>query len=101
MTHTDKNIKRLIEIRDKAVESEPGEISDNELMDLSHEAVELAESSEIIDQTKYLVLKQLMNHEIRSFKRLIESDMTNEARVENMIFFCVSVITIIHVKLDI
>jgi hypothetical protein len=101
MEQTEQNIKRLIEIRDKAVEAEPKSVSREELMKLSHEAVELAEKSEIIDRSKYDVLKQLMNHEIRSFKRLVESDMSDEARIENLIFFCVSVITIIHGKLDI
>ena len=101
MDQTEDNIRRLIEIRDKAVESEPGAITEKELMELSHEAVSLAEKSEILDQEKHDVLQQLMHHEIRSFKHLIESGMSNEARVENLIFFCVSPITIIHGKLDI
>ena len=101
MNQTEKNIRRLIEIRDLAVESERDSLSGKELMELSHEAVELAENSDIMDVSKYEVLKQLMNHEIRSFKRLMYSDMSNEAHVENLIFFCVSVITILHGKIDI
>jgi len=101
MNQTEKNIRRLIEIRDLAVESERDSLSGKELMELSHEAVELAENSDIMDVSKYEVLKQLMNHEIRSFKRLMDSDMSNEAHVENLIFFCVSVITILHGKIDI
>ncbi|HKL38787.1 MAG TPA: hypothetical protein VJ876_07800 [Bacteroidales bacterium] len=101
MNQTEKNIRRLIEIRDLAVESERDAISGGELMEFSHEAVELAEHSDIIDVSKYDVLKQLMNHEIRSFKRLLESNMSKEAHIENLIFFCVSVITIVHGKIDI
>ncbi|MBS3807566.1 MAG: hypothetical protein KGY60_08695 [Bacteroidales bacterium] len=101
MDQTEKNIRRLTDIRNRAVESEPGSFSEKQLMELSHEAVTLAENSEILDHTKLDVLHQLMNHEIRSFKRLIESNMSNEARVENLIFFCVSVITILHGKIDI
>lgn len=101
MNRTEKHIKRLVEIRDLAVESEPEGLSDDQLKELSHEAVHLAETSQILDQTKPEVLQQLMHHEIRSFTKLIDSDMSKEARVENLIFFCVSVITIIHGKLDI
>ena len=101
MDQTEQNIRRLIQIRNLAVESEPDALTAKQLMELSHEAVSLAENSEILDHTKLEVLQQLMNHEIRSFKHLIESDMSNEARVENLIFFCVSVITIIHGKMDI
>jgi len=101
MDHTEENIRRLISIRNLAVESEPDTLTENELMELSHEAIALAEKSEILDPTKLEVLQQLMNHEVRSFKHLIESDMSNEARVENLIFFCVSVITILHGKIDI
>ncbi len=101
MDQTEQNIKRLIEIRDHAVESEPDTLKKEELLALSREAVELAENSSILDQSKLSLLEQLMNHEIRSFKRLIESNMSNEARVENLIFFCVAVITIIHGKLDV
>jgi len=101
MDQTEKNIRRLISIRNLAVESESDSLTEKELMELSHEALTLAENSGILDQTKLEVLQQLMNHEIRSFKKLIESDMSNEARVENLIFFCVSVITLIHGKIDI
>lgn len=101
MEQTEKNIKRLIEIRDKAVESKDENVSEQEILDLSKEAINLAENSEILDKKKYSVLQQLMEHEIRSFKRLVESNMTPEARIENLIFFCVSVITLIHGKLDI
>jgi len=101
MNQTEKNIRRLIEIRDLAVETERGDLSGEKLMELSHEAVELAENSDIIDVSKHDVLKQLMSHEIKSFKRLLDSDMSDEAHVENLIFFCVSVITIIHGKIDI
>lgn len=101
MDKTHRNIKRLIEIRDQAVQSKDESLSDKELIDFSREAIKLAENSYILDQSKYHVLRQLMNHEIRSFKRLIESDMTVEARIDNLIFFCVSVITLIHGKLDI
>ena len=101
MDQKEENIRRLISIRNLAVESEPDTFTENELMELSHEAIALAENSEILDHTKLEVLQQLMNHEVRSFKRLIEGDMSNEARVENLIFFCVSVITIIHGKIDI
>ncbi len=101
MEQTEKNIKRLIEIRDKAVESKDENVSEQEILDLSKEAINLAENSEILDKKKYSVLQQLMEHEIRSFKRLVESNMTQEARIENLIFFCVSVITLIHGKLDI
>lgn len=101
MDQTEKNIRRLTDIRNRAVESEPGSLSEKQLMELSHEAVTLAENSEILDHTKLDVLHRLMNHEIRSFKHLIESNMSNEARVENLIFFCVSVITILHGKIDI
>lgn len=101
MNRTENNIKKLIEIRDLAVESEQDAISGRELMELSHEAVELAEHSDIMDVSKYEVLKQLMNHEIRSFKRLLESDMSKEAHIENLIFFCVSVVTIVHGKIEI
>ncbi|MFW6100983.1 MAG: hypothetical protein ACOC90_06320, partial [Bacteroidota bacterium] len=64
-------------------------------------ALELAKASEILDQSKYDVLKQLMGYEIRSFTRFLESDMTFKSLVENLIFFCVSIITIIHGKLDV
>jgi len=101
MDQTEKNIKRLIEIRDKAVESKDENVSEQEILNLSKEAIDLAENSEILDKEKYSVLQQLMGHEIRSYKRLVESDMTLEARIENLIFFCVSVITLIHGKLDI
>lgn len=101
MDQTEKNIKRLIEIRDIAVETDDDDITEQELMDLSREAIQLAESSEILDKQKYTVLQQLLGHEIRSYSRLIESNMTIEARIENLIFFCVSVITLIHGKLDI
>lgn len=101
MDQTEKNISRLIDIRNIAVESESGSLAEKQLMELSHEAVTLAENTEILDRSNLEVLQQLMNHEIRSFKHLVESDMSNEARVENLIFFCVSVITIIHGKIDI
>jgi hypothetical protein len=101
MDQTEKNIKRLIEIRDKAVESKDENVSEQEILNLSKEAIDLAENSEILDKEKYSVLQQLMGHEIRSYKRLVESDMTLEARIENLIFFSVSVITLIHGKLDI
>jgi hypothetical protein len=101
MDQTEKNIKRLIQIRDKAVESKDENVSEQEILDLSKEAIDLAENSEILDKEKYSVLQQLMGHEIRSYKRLVESNMTLEARIENLIFFCVSVITLIHGKLDI
>jgi len=101
MDQTENNIERLIEIRDKAVESKDTNVSEQEIMNLSKEAIELAENSEILDKQKYSVLKQLMGHEIRSYKQLIKSNMTLEARIENLIFFCVSVITLIHGKLDI
>jgi len=101
MDQTGKNIERLIKIRDKAVESKDANVSEQEIIDLSNEAIALAENSEILDKQKYSVLRQLMGHEIRSYKKLVESNMTLEARIENLIFFCVSVITIIHGKLDI
>ena len=101
MDQTPENIKRLIEIRDKAIDFKNEEVTEKDLLDLSHEAIQLAENSEILDNTKYEVLKQLMGHEIRAFKRLTESNMTVETRIENLIFFCVSVVTIIHGKLDI
>lgn len=101
MEQTQKNIRRLIEIRDKAVESRNNDVSEDELIVLGREAVQLAENSDILDTTKFDVLKQLLNHEIRSFKTLLNSDMSLEARAENLILFCVSVVTIIHGKLDI
>jgi len=101
MDQTENNIERLIKIRDKAVESKDANVSEQEIIELSNEAIALAENSEILDKQKYSVLRQLMGHEIRSYKKLVESNMTLEARIENLIFFCVSVITIIHGKLDI
>jgi len=101
MDQTQKHIKRLIHIRNIAIESEPDSLAEQQLMELSREALALAENAQILDQTKLEVLQQLMNHEIRAFKNLIESNLSNEARVENLIFFCVSVITIIHGKIDI
>ena len=101
MSQTQENINRLIQIRDIAVDLKDDNITQKELMAFSREAIELAENSEILDKQKENVLKQLMKNEIRSFKRLTESDMTIEARIDNLIFFCVSVITLIHGKLDI
>jgi hypothetical protein len=101
MGQTEKNIDRLIEIRDIAVDLKDDTTTQEELLEYSREALELAENSTILDKQKENVLKQLMKNEIRSFKRLIESDMTVEARIDNLIFFCVSVITLIHGKLDI
>jgi len=101
MDQTENNIEKLIKIRDKAVESKDANVSEQEIIELSKEAIALAENSEILDKQKYSVLRQLMGHEIRSYKKLVESNMTLEARIENLIFFCVSVITIIHGKLDI
>ncbi len=101
MGQTEKNIERLIEIRDIAVGLKNDDVTEKELMHYSREAIELAENSEILDKQKYDVLKQLMNNEIRSYKRLVESNMTIEARIDNLIFFCVSVITLIHGKIDI
>jgi hypothetical protein len=101
MGQTEKNIQRLIQIRDMAVEMKEDQVTEEELLSYSKEAIELAENSEILDKKKYNVLEQLMNNEIRSFKRLVESNMTVEARIDNLIFFCVSVITLIHGKLDI
>lgn len=101
MDQTRQNIQRLIEIRDKAVVSQDENLTKEELLNLSHEAVQLAETSDILDQTKYKVLQQLKGYEIRSFKRFLNSDMTLKSLVENLIFFCVAVVTIIHGKLDI
>lgn len=101
MDQTRNNIQRLIEIRDIAVSSGDSQITKEELIRLAHEAVQLAQASDILDQSKYDVLKQLKGYEIRSFSRFLKSDMTMKSLVENLIFFCVSIITIIHGKLDI
>jgi len=101
MDQNEKNVKRLIEIRDLAVESSDDTITEKEILDLSNEAIQIAENAEIIDKKKESVLRQLLNHEIKSYKKLIQSDMTIEARIDNLIFFCVSVTTLIHGKLDI
>lgn len=101
MSQTHQHIKRLIEIRDKAVESKDESITEQELKDLSTEAISLAERSEILDQSKYDVLKQLMDYEIRSYKGQRDFNISLKSRAENLIFFCVSVITIIHGKIDI
>ena len=101
MDQTRQNIQRLIEIRDMAVISRDANNTREELIELSHEAVKLAKESDILDQSKYDVLKQLKGYEIRSFSRFLESNMTMKSLVENLIFFCVSIITIIHGKLDI
>jgi hypothetical protein len=101
MDQTRNNIQRLIEIRDNAVSSGDSQITKEELIRLAHEAVELAKESDILDQSKYDVLQQLKGYEIRSFSRFLKSDMTMKSLVENLIFFCVSIITIIYGKLDI
>ncbi len=101
MDQTRNNIQRLIEIRDKAVASGDENTTKEELIRLAHEAFQLAKACDILDQSKYDVLKQLKGYEIRSFSRFLESDMTMKSLVENLIFFCVSIITIIQGKLDI
>ncbi|MFP4604880.1 MAG: hypothetical protein ACLFNJ_05860 [Bacteroidales bacterium] len=101
MGQTEKNIERLIEIRDIAVDLKDDDISEAELLNYCREAMELAEKSEILDNKKNNILNTLMKNEIRSFKTLINSDMSKEARIDSLIFFCVSIITIIHGKLDI
>ncbi|MFO8234097.1 MAG: hypothetical protein R6U04_01645 [Bacteroidales bacterium] len=101
MEHSKKNIERLIEIRDIAVGLSDDDISEEQLLSLCREAVDLAEQSDIIDNEKYNILKTLMKNEIRSFKTLVNSDMSIEARIDSLIFFCVSIITLIHGKLEI
>ena len=101
MDQTRQNIQRLIEIRDIAVNSRDANSSRKELIELSHEAVKLARESDILDHSKYDVLQQLKGYEIRSFSSFLGSDMTLKSLVDNLIFFCVSIITIIHGKLDI
>ncbi|MFP4042538.1 MAG: hypothetical protein ACLFT6_07240 [Bacteroidales bacterium] len=101
MEQTEKNIERLIEIRDIAVDLKDDNISEEELLNYCREAMELAGKSEILDHEKTNILNTLMKNEIRSFKTLINSDMSKEARIDSLIFFCVSIITIIHGKLDI
>lgn len=101
MDQTRQNIQRLIDIRDKAVVSGDENITKEELLNLAHEALQLAKESEILDQSKHEVLQQLRKYEVRSFTRFLKSDMTLKSLVENLIFFCVSIITIIHGKLDI
>jgi len=101
MGQTEENIDRLIEIRDIAVDLKDDSVTEKDLLAYAREAIELAENSDILDKQKENVLRQLLNNEIRSYKRLTESNMTNEARIDNLIFFCVSVITLIHGKLDI
>ena len=101
MDHTRQNIQRLIEIRDTAVTSRDENITKEELISLAHEALQLARESDILDRYKHNVLKQLKGYEIRSFSRFLESDMTQKSLIENLIFFCVATVTIIHGKLDI
>jgi hypothetical protein len=101
MSQTHQHIKRLIEIRDKAVEFKDESITEQELKDLSTEAISLAERSEILDHSKYDVLKQLMDYEIRSYKSQSDFNLSLKSRAENLIFFCVSIITIIYGKIDI
>ncbi|MBS3770340.1 MAG: hypothetical protein V5A47_09255 [Bacteroidales bacterium] len=101
MDQTRQNIQRLIDIRDKAVVSEDEKITKEELLNLAREALQLAKECEILDQSKYETLQQLRGYELRSFSRFLESEMTMKSLVENLIFFCVSIITIIYGKLDI